>query len=482
MGHNPTEYDAIVIGGGLGGLTCALALVNKGKKVRLLEKMHMVGGYQGYFIRKGFFFEPCFHSVAEASPDGAVARALASLKLNEVPAFVKLDPTARIIFPDEIFTMPSGFLDYTAVLKQKFPRETSGIDRMFRTMSDIYQGLQGFPGKKSVVERFRGMVFQDILDESVSDKRLMAIISAFWGYLGLSPTRASALVYSAFFASLYTLGSYFPRSGITGLVKLVQQAIIERGGEISLKCPAKKILIEQGKASGVILETGETIRADAVISNTDATTTFFHMVGEQHLPAVFVRQLKKLKPTLSSFSVFLGVKNSGIIPPEIAAGNIIVFPEGDFHSHSEAILEGKLENAPFCLAVPTLIDSSLAPPDHHIISLHTAVPFRPPGTACWKEKKGQYTERLIKLTEKVIPGITRQIVVKVAATPDTLVHFTGNYKGAVGGWDYTPDTDAHRPGNKTPVEGLWLTGHWTFPGVGVHSVIQSGCLTASMVS
>jgi prolycopene isomerase len=109
------------------------------------------------------------------------------------------------------------------------------------------------------------------------------------------------------------------------------------------------------------------------------------------------------------------------------------------------------------------------------------VPYRPEGITDWKEKKEQYTEKLIGLAESIIPGLKSQIVVKEAATPDTLIRFTSNNKGAVGGWDYTPDSDANRPGNKTPIEGLWLTGHWTFPGVGVHNVIQSGCLTASLI-
>jgi len=475
------KYDAIIIGGGLAGLACTLALVNKGKKVRLIEKMHVVGGYQGCFNRKGFFFEPCFHSVTEASPDGVVARALASLKLKETASFIKLDPTAQIIFPGEVFTMPSNFDDYRALLKQKFPHQASGIEKIFRTMSEIYEGLKKFPERIPAVERYRGKVFQHILDEFVSDKRLMAIISAFWGYLGRPPTRASALLFSAFFASLYTVGSYFPSGGITRLVKLLEQTIIARGGEIALKCPAKRILIEDGKACGVLLENGEEIRGNAIISNIDALTTFFQMVGEQYLPADFVLQLKKLQTTPSSFSVFLGVKNGSTIPKDISAANIIIFPEGDFNSHYEAILEGKLNNAPYCLAIPTLIDSSLAPPGHHIITLHTAIPYRPEGITDWKEKKEYYTEKLIDLAEKVIPGLKDQIVVKEAATPDTLVRFSGNSKGAVGGWDYTPDTDANRPGNKTPVEGLWLTGHWTFPGVGVHNVIQSGCLTASLV-
>jgi phytoene dehydrogenase-like protein len=481
MEQTELTYDAIVIGGGLAGLTCALALVNKGKKVRLFEKIHMVGGCQGYFKRKGFLFEPCLHSIAEASANGAVMQTLDSLGLTESPTFLKLNPTARFIYPDKIFTIPSDFNDYQALLRQDFPQEASGIEKLFETMNEIYQGLGKFPERVPVIERYSGFVFQEFLDEFVSNNRLQAIISGFWGYTGAPPSRASALLYSAWFSSLYREGSYLPQEGIRHLVKSLEQTIVERGGEISLNSPVKKVLIKNGKACGVLLEKGEEVKGEAIVSNTDATTTFFQMVGEENLPSEFILQLKNLNYALSSFSVFLGVKNEITIPRDIAAANIIVFPDDDCDSQYQRILQGKLEKVPYCLAVPTLINPSLAPKGHHIISLYTPLPYRIEGMTNWKEKKEEYTERLISMAENVIPGLRQKIVVKEAATPDTIVRFTGNSHGVSGGWAYTPDTDAGRPANETPVEGLWLTGHWTFPGLGINNVIKSGCLTASLV-
>ena len=481
MKHTAHTYDAIIIGGGLGGLTCALALRRKGKKVRLLEKIHMVGGYQGFFKRKGFLFEPCFHSVAEASADGAIMRVMASLELKETPNFVKLDPIVRFIFPDQTFTMPSNLEDYQSLLKKNFPQESSGIEKIFKTMNEIYQGVGRFPERDAIIDRYSGMVFQQILDEFIFNKRLRAIISGFWGYLGLPPSRASALLFSAWFSSLSSKGSYLPQGGISRLVKYLEKIIIEKGGEISLNCPVKKILVKDEKAYGVLLESGEEIKGKVIVSNVDATTTFFQMVGEEHLPPSFTLQLKTLQCALSSFSVFLGIKNGNTIPQDLAATNLIIYPDDELDRQYQAILRGTLEKIPYCLTIPTLLNPSLAPQGHHIITLYTPIPYRPEGITSWKEKKEEYTERLINLAEKVIPGLTQQVVVREAATPDTLVRFTGNSKGAVGGWDYTPDTDIQRPPNKTPIEGLWLTGHWTFPGIGIHNVMQSGLLTASFI-
>ena len=480
MKRNGQVYDVIIIGGGLAGLTCALALINKGKKVRLLEKIHIVGGYQGYFRRKGFLFEPCLHSVAEASPSGAVTKVLSSLKLKEIPHFIKLDPATCLIFPDKTYTVPADLASYKALLTQGFPQEAAGIEKTFKIMNEIYRAFEKLPEKSLIHDRYQGKVFQHILDECVFDKKLQAAIAGFWGYLGTPPHHVSALLLSALNASLFSEGNYLPRDGINHLVKLLEGTIRERGGEISLNSPVKKIVIKDSKVWGVVLERGEKIDGNAVVSNVDATTTFFQMVGEEYLSTNFALQLKKLKPSLSAFSVFLGIKDEVTIPQELAATNLI-YPDYDSAGQYQRILQGKIEKVPYCLAIPTLVTPSLAPQGHHVINLCTHLPYRPEGITNWKEKKEEYTERFITMAEKVIPGLRKQIVVKEAATPDTLLRYTSNREGALGGWAYTPETDAGRPFNKTPIEGLWLTGHWTFPGVGIHGVITSGYLTASMI-
>jgi prolycopene isomerase len=306
------------------------------------------------------------------------------------------------------------------------------------------------------------------------------VISGFWGYLGLPPSRASALVLTAFIASVCNRGNYFPAQGIQGILNPLENGIREKGGKIFLKRKVKKILVQDGKAQGVLLESGELIKGKAIISNADAIATFFQMVGEEHLPGDFVRQLGHLKPSLSAFSVYLGVKNDPPIPGNLSLANII-FTDDDMEDQYQAILRGAVEEMPYAISIPTLVNPSVAPAGHHIISLVMPMPYRLPDMQNWREKKEEFTERIIRVAEKIIPGLTERIVVKEAASPDTFVRYTANSGGAVGGWDYTPEMIALRPNNQTPIEGLWLTGHWTVPGIGIHSVIQSGHITASMI-
>jgi len=474
------EYDAIIIGGGLGGLTCALGLIGKGMRVQLFEKEPKVGGCQAYFKRKGFFFESCMHSVAETYDKGPVLTALSAVGLDPLPEFVRLDPSFCFIFPDKTYAVPPAVSDYKSLLKSEFPDETAGIDRIFDTMTAVYEGLGRLPEITPIIERYGGSVFQEMLDECLTSRRLQAVISGFWGYLGLPPSKTSALILSAFNASICNHGNYFPAGGITVLVDKLKDAIHEKGGEISCKSPVEKILIREGRACGVRLAGDEEIFANVIISNIDATATLLKMVGEAHLPSDFISRFKNLQPTLSAFSVYLGIDGKQGLPENVCVANLI-YPGDNLEQQYEAVLKGELESMPWVVSIPTLVDPQMAPSGHHILSLFAPMPYRLSGMKRWRERKAEYTDRFIRLASTLIPGLLKRIVVSESATPDTLVRYTGNRKGALG-WNYTPESIAGRPDNKSPVPGLWLTGHWTVPGVGVHGAIQSGYITSQAVA
>ncbi|MBI5905537.1 MAG: NAD(P)/FAD-dependent oxidoreductase [Deltaproteobacteria bacterium] len=479
MGGHIKEYDAIVIGAGLAGLSCANALLNRGKSVCVLEKEPKVGGCQSFFRRNGFLFESCLHSVAETYDGGPVLAVLKAIGV-EPPSFVRLDPAFCYVFPDRTFAVPQEMRDQKDSLKREFPEEAAGIDQLFDRMDRIYDGLGKLPEVTPPVAENVGLVFQDLLDKFLTDGKLKAVISGFWGYLGIPPSKASSLVLSGFNASIGNHGNFFPREGVLGILTPLRNGILSRGGKIFTNAKVSKIIVGDGKAEGVILESGEFVRGNAVISNVDALTTFFGMAGEQHLPAAFSERLRGLEPTLSALSVYLGIRNDVPLPGNLSVANL-VYPGYDMERQYEAIRRVEIEEMPYALSIPTFVNPSVAPPGHHIVSLFMAVPYGLPDGASWREKKDEFTDRFIRVAEKAIPGLRSRIVVKESATPDTLVRYTGNRFGAVGGWDYTPASIANRPVNRSPIEGLWLTGHWTVPGVGIHGAIQSGWITASMI-
>ncbi len=251
------------------------------------------------------------------------------------------------------------------------------------------------------------------------------------------------------------------------------------GGEIRKKCSVVSISVQGGRVAGVVLENGETIRAEAVVSNADARTTLFSLVGESNLPASYTERLRAIRPMCSSFNVFLGVKAEGL-DLEAKAPAICCLPHDDLERQYEAMQKGEIEKNNFWIGIPTLTNPFMAPEGHHLIVLYITVPYRLPGID-WRQSKEAFTRRAIEQAEKVIPGLKRNIVLMEAATPDTLVRYTGNTEGAVAGWECSPEADALRPENRTPIEGLFLAGHWTIPGPGTGSAMQSGMIAASLI-
>ncbi len=474
------KYEVVIIGGGLGGLACAATLAKKGKTVLLLEKNPALGGYQATYKKKGFTIEPCLHVMLEVGRDGSIYQILSELGVENEIEFSRFDPTSQFIFPDLNIKIPPDRRDFLALLKNQFPHEAGGIDEFFNFMKGIYEGLQGPPEQNPAIMEYSNKVFQSLLDTFIKDKKLQAIVAGYCSYFGgLPPSQISSLLMCAFTDSIISKGGYLPKEGVEKLIDLFEKTILKFGGEVSKKSPVKTIIIKDGKAAGVTLENGEEIHCDNVVSGADATTTFLSMVGEMNLPRDFIDRLRQIPISHSSFNVFLGVKGENLALEKLAQA-VCFHPDYDLDKQYQAMLQGAIEETNFWISIPTISNPFMAPEGHHIVVVYVPIPYKIKGID-WKDKGQEFTQRVINLAERVIPGLKQNIVMTDAATPETLVRYTGNTGGGVGGWASTPEADSLMPSNKTPIEGLFLAGHWTFPGPGTGRAIQSGWLTASMI-
>ncbi|MDH7500815.1 MAG: FAD-dependent oxidoreductase, partial [candidate division NC10 bacterium] len=115
-----------------------------------------------------------------------------------------------------------------------------------------------------------------------------------------------------------------------------------------------------------------------------------------------------------------------------------------------------------------------------ILTLSLLTPYW--GRGYWAERKEEVANRLIQIAEKIIPGLSQHIRVREISTPLTLERYTGNFEGAAYGWEQSPDqAGPRRLSPRTPIENLYLTGHWTYPGGGVASVAVSGRMVAQEI-
>lgn len=486
---NKSEYDVIVIGGGMGGLSAGAGLAHRGANVLVVEAHYRPGGYAHSFRRKDFLFDSAVH----LSPGGGKGEGIYSLLeewgVEKECEFIRIDPMYRTMGPGlttHIRSTKEGFIESHA---QHFPEERDGIRRFVETMDRIAAeirvlGEMEIPPSQMMrvmvkvcptVLRYSSKTLHQMVSQFVSDPIAQSVLSTLWTYLGLPPSKCSAVAFSVMMMSFVNENAYYVKGTFQNLANAFVKALEKFGGEIVMPRRVEKILLDdRGRACGIKLDgEGEEIRARYVISNADAYQTFFKMVGRENLDAEFSASLEQRPVSVSAFEVFLGVKMDlhamGTIHETFFAPGHD--PEEVYDNHARGDIFG-------CgLSIPSLEDPTVAPPDHHAVCVTMFAPYQKE----WKEEKARVTDALIDEAEKVLPGLRQSIVYQDSGTPLTMQRYTSNHAGAIYGWDASPKSLATRLAMETPVPGLFLAGHWTRPGGGLYAVVTSGQIAAKRV-
>lgn len=476
------EYDVIVVGAGIGGLTCAALLSKWGYKVLVLEQYYQVGGFCSSFTRRGFVFNSGVEDVSGLWENGPVTHLLNELGLRREELFVK--NTRRIVYKGKAIDVPNNLDKLIELLTKIFPEEEKNIAAFFNEAKKAYEEcyrevpLYGAPLPAELIVKVMGgkklldypkehphfydwmnKTFKQKLDEYFKNDDLKTLLCSLLGYIGSEPGRISAA--SALTASLsyFIYGGYYPRGGAQNFANTLKKFIVSRGGEVLLMHRVSKILVENGSVVGV--RCGDKVfKAPIVVANANAKRVFLELVGEEHLDKDFVEYVKSLRMSPSAFMVFLGV-------------------DMDLSSYPTLIVD--LDNE-IHIAINSNADPSLAPRGKASVTIATFAnyhEFPERGTREYVEKKRRLAEELVQRAEKAIPGLSKHIVVQDAATPKTFERYTLMPEGAIYSFDQSIDTK--RPYFKTPIKGLYLVGASTFPGGGIEGVVISGIICANDV-
>jgi prolycopene isomerase len=339
--------------------------------------------------------------------------------------------------------------------------------------TELDRMVERFP----VFFKYRNATVGDVLDECFESERAKAVCSALWPYLGLPPSRLSWFTFSMLTGVLIDGGAYYCRGSFQRLADAFVTALARDGGELVLNQQVDRILVEGGSARGIRLADGTELRAPVVISNADARLTLEELVGVEQLPPRLVRRLGRMEPSLSAFVVFaatsLDLREQG------AAHEAFLYRHWDHEDTYRDILAGRPGG--MWANVPTLVDPSLAPPGEHLVILTALAPYdigRP-----WAEVRDRYAEQMLDAFDAALfPGLKDNLTFMETATPLTLERFTLNHRGAIYGWAVTPNqVGTKRLAHDTPIDGLYLAGHWTQEAAGSFRAILSGVTTGRLV-
>jgi len=486
-------YDCIVVGAGIGGLTCAAFLARHGKRVLVVEQHAIPGGCCTSFSRGDFVFESGVEWI-DGFDKGIVKEVLEGFGIQDAVLFTEIDPMLVTVFPDHTVVYPQDYLDQGAALREMFPEEARNIEAFFRGFEKVNAQTQTLPepgGLWSVVRTLlwhRSVIsylrktYASLLDRYFTDPKLKAVLSGYCGMFGIPSSRLSAIALTTILGAPEAAGHV--DGGMQKLADALADVIRGDGGEVVLKRKVTKIAADSGRVKGVVLDDGEELEADVVVANVDAQQVFADLLPDDAPVRRVADKIAQWDRSPTGFKVFLGV-DMPLQPPE-NSGSVLYFPSYD--------VDGLVVNGPEnplaedgCVLVfmPSLRDKALAPDGMHGVSLVVLGDYYDTVKDMDREQYEAFKEQLadvcIARAENVLPGLSSHIVVRDVATPLTVERYTLNSRGAFYGWNMTPESLCRSLAQETCVEGLYLVGHWTYPGGGVPTVMISGKRAAHMI-
>ena len=515
MGSKHT-YDALIIGGGHNGLTAAAYLAKARLKVLVLERRRLLGGaaaseasFPGYTFNTGALDSGLF--LPEVVADLRLAKY--GLQFLHSPAVVhslQQDGIALTLWRDPQRSA-AEIARFSAIDAEKYPAYVSWLRRMAGILRQAFlrtpPSLPSLPpgellawmpealkvrrlGKKELMALLRAlpMPLTDFLDEWFENPAVKAALGAAGVTGSMLGPRASGTVFTLLYQAMNAgeagfRASSFVRNGTGGLSAALAQAARAHGAEIRTEAGVAQILLEDGRASGVLLESGERLEARSILSSATPRHTFFDLVGASNLEVSFGRELRNIRyrgctarlnlalDGLPAFRSLLAAEEA----QELLGGHILVCPSLDYLERAyDDAKYGEISRQPMLDAViPTLMDDSLAPPGKHILSVNVQYAPYHLRQASWETQGEALTDLVLRMLEEYAPGIRGLVLHQQVLTPLDLEREYGLTEGCIFHGQMALDQLWFMrpvPGPApyhTPIQNLFLCGAGAHPGGGV---------------
>lgn len=503
---DPTvQYDAVVIGAGLGGLTTAAILSKRGRKVLVLDQHYVAGGNATDFKRKGgYVFDVGVHYIGDCGPDGSIPRVLEEAGVEQ--KFLPMDPDGfdTLVFADGTrFRYPKGIAALEARLLETFPGEAKGVRRWTKFLRQVWRlmradnqplpMLAALPRSLYAVKHLDSTLEQ-VLDECTSDPRLRAVMCGPHMDHAVAPSEVSALLHAGLLMHYVAEGAFYPEGGGQAMSDKLVAAVEAGGGKVLLLSKVERILVEAGRAAGVVFSNKHlgrvTVRAPIVVSNADLKRTFQRLLPDQAVPGKVKERVEKYVMAPGIAVLYLGVKREALGPEAEVNTNYWIFPNDDVEQDYRALREGRfIEQPSIYVTIATNKDPAQKVAPEGVVNLQIMA-LAPSDPKAWGvdgvegsygehpaylDKKAELQARLLRRAREVFPGIEAGIVYTEVATPLTHGRYTGSSNGTPYGIAGTPEQfNTRRPGAQTHLPGLLLAGASTRTAHGVVGAMLSG--------
>jgi all-trans-retinol 13,14-reductase len=472
------KYDVIVVGGGLGGLTAGAKLAREGKRVLLIEQHSQPGGCATTFKRGDYTLEVGLHEMDGPSPRDMKNRIFSELGISDNVQLVKVPEFYRFLCRNIDITIPHHPDEAAAVLKEKFPAETAGIDNYFgQILNPKRKGADG--------ETLPEMSVGEWLDSIISDEDLKLVLLGNLGYFHDDPYSLSMTYYNIAQGSYYGGGgASFIKGGSQMLSDHLARFIKDHGGEVLLNHIATGLVTENDEIIGVTYrskrgrtEDQMTATASEIVMN-NAPEIFAPWLPEKYRSGL-TAELGKQKTGASLLTVYFGFNGN---LASVGNRNYSTFVFDDSVGRQADILHNNhasFDSRSFTFVDYGIIDSGLAPAGKSVGAL-CCIDYLsdweglPKGE--YRRRKEEVADIFIGRMEKILPGFRNLVNYYEVGTAATVKRYTLAPGGAVYGFAQVPSKPAFDaaalPGN------VHIASAWGKTGGGFSGAIFGGYLCA----
>jgi phytoene dehydrogenase-like protein len=475
----------LIVGGGIAGLCTGVYLRRLGFDTEILEMHAIAGGLATAWKKCGFTFENCIHWLV-GSRDGGELNAgwkevfdIGRLEFFDDPVFQVIERG------DERVTIYRDPARLEAELLAKAPEDAEAVrefvglvrklarfrmpqgDSFLQNAGAYLRSLPAFP----VLAKYSKLTMADY-----SKRFRHPVLRAFFSG-GISELSFLAIAFSLAWMAQGNAG--YPIGGSPRFIGLIEDNYEKLGGRIRFKARVERIQVENGRAAGVVLAGGEALRADLVVSAADGHATIFDMLGGRFTDDRIRRVYETYKPFPSYVMVSLGVDADLRGEP----GAVVLLRDDEIQidpGTSEKTVAFRVFN----------FDPTFAPPGKTAVTCILTTyndeywrMLRDNDTDRYEAEKRRVAEAVTAVFESRFAKARGKVGVVDVATPATIVRYTGNWRGSMEGWLYTPATGIKPLPCVLPgLAGFYLAGQWTSPGGGLPSGLMTGRAVAKRIA
>lgn len=504
-----TGYDAIVIGSGLGAMTFGAVMAKRGKKILLLEKHYVAGGFTHVFKRKEYEWDVGIHYVGDVHKDFTFMSIMFDYITDHQLKWQEMDEVYdRVILGENVYDFKSGKENFIEMLYERFPGHEAEVDKYIETVykasskNKRFFQEKAYPSLLSTIAgpfirngyyEFSDRTTKEVLDEISDNDELKAVIAGQYGDHGMPPGESSFVIQSLV-NKHYWKGGAFPVGGCQRIAETIIPVIEKAGGTVAVRAGVEKIIVENGKATGVLMEDGTTLEAPMIVSGAGYLNTMGRLLEPSVQTAIGYKPENGVPPSTSHVCLYIGLKEN-LRELGIGNTNYWVYPHNDHDRGVKEYLEDPEKPFPVTyISFPSLKDPEWEEryPGKSTIEMITLAPYK------WFEKwederwkhrgeeyenyKEYFSQRLLKELYKQFPQLEGKIDYYELSTPLSTKHFCNYEHGEIYGLEHPPKRfrmTELRP--KTPIKNLYLTGQ-DIVTVGIGGAMMSGVITAAHIT